>query len=131
MIAYVLSQIKKKTLLLSIPYLTQTISIFRRFDDQKSFVEDYQDWKDNVGELKPFLDNTKKEMDACELPTSDHSVREKQAQFIKVCFVKYLTMTVRCMPNDGLVFAAIAVQAIFFKDVLYSRTELKVLNSAL
>lgn len=60
------------------------MSILHRFDDQKGFVEDYQDWKDNVGELKPFLDNTKKEMDACELPTSDHSVREKQAHFIKV-----------------------------------------------
>jgi hypothetical protein len=55
-----------------------------RFDDQKGFVEDYQDWKDSVNELKPWLDNTKKEMDACELPTSDHSVRDKQVNFIKV-----------------------------------------------
>ena len=63
------------------------MSILHRFDDQKGFVEDYHDWKDNVGELKPFLDNTKKEMDACELPTSDHSVREKQAHFIEVSVV--------------------------------------------
>ena len=51
-------------------------------------------------------------MDACELPTSDHSVREKQAQFIKVCFEKYLTMTVRIMPNHGLHFAATTVQEV-------------------
>ena len=55
-----------------------------RFDDQKGVAEDYQDWKDNVDELKPWLENTKKEMDACELPTSDHSVREKQTHFITV-----------------------------------------------
>jgi hypothetical protein len=55
-----------------------------RFDEQKSVVEGYRDWKDNVNELKPWLDETKKEMDACEQPTSDPSVREKQAQFIKV-----------------------------------------------
>ena len=70
-----------------LPNLTFAMSILHRFDDQKRFVEDYHDWKDNVGELKPFLDNTKKEMDACELPTSDHSVREKQAHFIKVSVV--------------------------------------------
>ncbi|XP_028414728.1 nuclear anchorage protein 1-like isoform X2 [Dendronephthya gigantea] len=55
-----------------------------RFDNQKSFVEDYQEWKDDVDDLKPWMENTKKEIDACELPTSDNSVREKQANFVKV-----------------------------------------------
>ena len=47
-------------------------------------MEDYRDWKDNADELKPVLDNANKELDACELPTSDRAVREKQTHFIKV-----------------------------------------------
>ena len=60
------------------------VKMIFRFDEQKNVVEEYQDWKDNVNDLKPWLEDTKKEMDACEQPTSDPSVREKQAQFIKV-----------------------------------------------
>ena len=57
-----------------------------RYDDQKQHVEDYQDWRNEMDDVKAMLENTKSEMDVCEQPTSDVGVREKQTTFLKVCF---------------------------------------------
>ena len=69
---------------------------FGRYDEQKRNVEEYRDWRDNLDELKPWLENAKSEMDACERPTSDHGVREKQTVFMKVRFISNLKLHMTC-----------------------------------
>ena len=54
------------------------------YDEQKRNVEGYQDWRDNLSELKPWLETTKTKLDACKRPTSDRGVRKKQTEFLKV-----------------------------------------------